>query len=426
MNGKRDQRPPSSPRACERVTLSARNLAATMAVSALLLAGCGGPKGEPTTQAEPTAVPVTVATVTVVQLPRSILATGTLNARDDVMLTPKVDGRVIAIHADVGDRLAPGAPLLDLDPTDLQLAVLEAKRAMDAELAPLGLTALPPGPLDAKAMEEVPSVQVVEVSRRNAERKYSLWKNANTSSQGEMLAAELDLKAAVANKKLAIATAESRLAAGRLRKAALATAEQRLADTHLFVPPAPAGGSDVKYAVAQRMISVGEMIRAFPTANVFRLVIDDTLKLRVAVPEKHIPDVAVGQTVDVAVEAYPTATFTGKVARLNPTVDPATRTFMAEIAVPNADGKLKAGGFARAAIRLRTDTATTVPNAALVSFAGVNKVFVAVGGKATAVTVTVGHRDKEWVEVTGDLPANATIITSGFSQLVDGGPIRVR
>jgi RND family efflux transporter MFP subunit len=395
----------------------------------LALAGCGGPKADPTTAtAEPAAVPVTVAPVTAVDVPRTVLATGTLHAFDDIMLTPKVDGRVIAVHADVGDRLAPGAPLLDLDPTDHQLAVLEAKRGLDAELAPLGLTALPPGPLDAKTMGEVPSVQVAEVARRNAERKYSLWKNANTSSQGEMLAAELDLKAAEANRKLAVATAESRLAASRLRKAALDAAEQRLADTHLFVPPAPsaAGGAAVKYAVAQRMTSVGEMIRAFPTANVFRLVIDDSLKLRVAVPEKHIPDVAVGQTVGVTVEAYPAATFTGNVSRINPTVDPATRTFGVEIAVPNADGKLKAGGFARAAVRLRTDAIATVPNAALVSFAGVDKVFVADAAKAKAVPVTVGVRDREWVEVIGDLPAGTQVIISGFSRLIDGSPIRVR
>ena len=372
-------------------------------------------------------MPVTVAAVTAVPVQRTILASGTLNACDDVMLTPKVDGRVIALYANMGDRLPPGAPLLDLDPTDHQLAVLEAKRALDAELAPLGLTELPAGPLDAKGLEAVPSVLLAEVSRQNAERKYKLWKNNSTSSQSEMLAAELDLKAAEANRKVAVATAESRLAGARLRKAVLDSAEQRLRDTKLRVPDAPPGAPPaVKYAVAQRMIGVGEMIRTMPTTNVFRLVIDSTLKLRIAVPEKHIPDVATGQVVDVTTDAYSTVAFVGRVSRINPTVDPATRTFLVEVDVPNADGRLKAGGFARAAVRLRTDTVTAVPNAALVSFAGVNKVFVADGGKARAVPVTVGLREKEWVEVAGDLPAGAAVVTSGFSQLIDGSPIRVR
>lgn len=59
------------------------------------------------------------------------------------------------------------------------------------------------------------------------------------------------------------------------------------------------------------------------------------------------------------------------------------------------------------------------------SFAGVNKVFVVDGDKAKSVEVTVGTRDKEWLEVTG-LPAGAKVITSGQSQLVDGSLIRVR
>lgn len=393
-------------------------------VAFCLFVGCGAPKSEPATAttSEPAVVPVTVTPMTAVQLPRTVTATGTLHAADDVMLTPKVDGKVIAVHADLGDRLAPGAPLLDLDPTDYQLAVLEARRALDAELARLGLTELP----DKFDEEAVPTVLVAEVSRKNADRKYRLWKESNTSSQAEMLAAELDLRAAEANKKVAVATALAALAAAKLRKATLDTAEQRLRDTKLRVPDAaPGTTSAVQYAVAQRLTSVGEMIRAFPSTNVYRLVNDATLKLRVALPEQHIPDVTVGQTAAVSTLAYPTP-FAGRVSRINPTVDTTTRTFQVEIEVPNGNGKLKAGGFARATINVRTDTATAIPNSALVTFAGVNKVFFADGGKAKAVLVTVGLREKEWTEVNGDLPAGANVITSGFSQLYDGCPIRIR
>ena len=60
------------------------------------------------------------------------------------------------------------------------------------------------------------------------------------------------------------------------------------------------------------------------------------------------------------------------------------------------------------------------------SFAGVTKVFVAVDGKAKAVPVTVGTRDKDWVEVTGDLKSGDQILTSGFALVVDGSVIRIR
>ena len=173
------------------------------------------------------------------------------------------------------------------------------------------------------------------------------------------------------------------------------------------------------------MVSAGEMVQSTPVTNCYRLVIDHVLKLTVAIPEKHSPEVAIGQAVEIRVEAYPTRKFDGVVARISPTTDAGNRTFGVVIAVRNGDGKLKAGGFGTADIVVRSDTVVTVPPDALVQFAGVNKVFIVNGDKAKSVEVTVGTRDKDWVEV-GGVPAGAKVITSGQSQLVDGALIRVR
>jgi multidrug efflux pump subunit AcrA (membrane-fusion protein) len=67
-----------------------------------------------------------------------------------------------------------------------------------------------------------------------------------------------------------------------------------------------------------------------------------------------------------------------------------------------------------------------VPPAALTTFAGVTKLFVVDGDRAKAIPVTIGTRDRDWVEIIGDVPADAILITSGLSQLVDGSPIKVR
>jgi RND family efflux transporter MFP subunit len=174
------------------------------------------------------------------------------------------------------------------------------------------------------------------------------------------------------------------------------------------------------------MVSEGEMVRSFPTTNAYRLVVSYALKLRVTVPEKHTPDVRAGQPVDVRVEAYPAAVFPGTVARLSPTVDPQTRTFQVEVAVPNPDGRLKAGGFVRADVVVGTAEAVVVPPNALVVFAGVSKVFVADGDKAREVRVEVGDRGPDWLEVRGDLKAGQQVITSGFIQIYDGAPISIR
>jgi membrane fusion protein (multidrug efflux system) len=185
------------------------------------------------------------------------------------------------------------------------------------------------------------------------------------------------------------------------------------------------------------MVSEGEMLRVSPSTSmsIFKLVVDDYMKLGATVPERYVGEVKVGQEVDIEIEAYPGRVFKGLVVRMNPTVDPANRTFQIVIGVPNPDRTLRAGSFAKAAVSTRVDpAAVTVPEEAIVSFAGVTKVFVVDGGRAHEVHVTTGirlemgtgGRPAGWVEVTGELKAGAAVVTSGQSQLSEGKPVRVR
>jgi multidrug efflux pump subunit AcrA (membrane-fusion protein) len=242
---------------------------------------------------------------------------------------------------------------------------------------------------------------------------------------------------AVAKTRVQLAETDARvtLAQARRLKAALDDAQRKLADTKLAAPVPPDWNTWIEklgptktplsYAVAQRMVSAGSPVSATPPTNSFRLVIDHALKLNVAVPEKHAPEVVVGQPVELRIEAYPQEVFTGIVARITPTIDTQSRVFGVSIGVRNGEHKLKAGGFATAEIITRSETVVTIPPEALVQFAGVNKVFVVEGDKAKVVEVKVGTRDKDWLEVVG-LEPGAKVITSGQSQLVDGSLIRIR
>ncbi len=150
------------------------------------------------------------------------------------------------------------------------------------------------------------------------------------------------------------------------------------------------------------------------------------LNLLVTVPERHAAEVRVGQPVEVRVDAYGDKPFAARVARVNPTIDPLNRTFQVEIEVPNVAGNLKPGGFAQVAILGDSVKVVAVPPQALVTYAGVSKVFVLMGDKAQAVPVEVGIREKDWIEVKGAFPAGAPVLTSGFSQVVDGSRVEVR
>jgi multidrug efflux pump subunit AcrA (membrane-fusion protein) len=399
----------------------------------VLFAGCT-PNSAPTEAAkESPAVPVTADVVRARELRRTIPVTGTLAGFEDITLSPKVDGRILTARYDVGDPAVPGAVLLDIDPTDARNAVAMERRSLDAELARLGLTELPPAEFDVDA---VPEVQRAEAARLNARRTYDRVTAVGSASRQELDAAETELKVAEANKRAAFTVARATLAAAKMRRASLDMAEQKLADCQLRVPE-PAGwgawaaavgpgAAPGRFTVATKMASEGEMVRSMPGTNVYRLVASHILKLKVTVPERYTPEVKVGQPVDVRVDAFPDAVFVGRVARVSPTIDTQSRTFHAEVHVPNPTDKLKAGGFARAEIVIGAAAVTTIPPAALVVFAGVSKVFVTDGTAAKAVPVEVGVREKDWIEVRGELRDGEKVVTSGFSRLFDGSPVKVR
>jgi RND family efflux transporter MFP subunit len=261
---------------------------------------------------------------------------------------------------------------------------------------------------------------------------------------------ETDYRVAQANTRQAILEAEQTLASIRLKQAMLETARQRLSDTRVIVPqPSPAtapreialvsaGSAEpapAAYVVAERMVSEGEMVHATPPTAVFRLVVDRPLKLKAAVPERYVGEVEIGQRVELSVEAYPGETFAGTVARINPTIERANRTFQIEVHVPNESRRMHAGSFVKAAILTREDPAApTVPEESLVRFAGVTKVFVVENEKARAVPVERGVRlhvpgeghTENWVEVLGEIEPGAQVVTSGHSQLADDTPVRIR
>ena len=410
------------------------------ALSPLLFALACAPKaGTSAKSDEPKQVPVTVADAKTIALRRTVPVTGTLYPYEDVTLAPKVGGKVLRVLKDIGDRVGPGELLLELDATEYRLAVEQARPALEAELRKLRLAALPA--TDAAFEKHLPAVDAVVEARANlllAEADFKRAEYEANSGVGTKQTLDTAInRLAVAKSRVQVAETDTRvtLANARRLRAALDDAERKLADTKLHAPAPPEWNEWLKqlgptstplsYAVAQKMVSAGSPVESMPATSCFRLVIDHALKLGVAIPEKHAPEVAVGQPVEVRVEAHPNRVFEGAVARISPTVDTVNRTFGVVIGIRNGDAMLKAGGFATAEVVVRSDQVVTVPPEALVQFAGVNKVFVLEGDRAKVFEVTVGTRDKEWVEV-GGLPRGAKVITSGQSQLVDGSPVRIK
>jgi RND family efflux transporter MFP subunit len=181
----------------------------------------------------------------------------------------------------------------------------------------------------------------------------------------------------------------------------------------------------VVYAISKRSVAEGQMLKqGDPVAE---LVIENPLRLWSTVPERFSAEITLGQVARVTVSAYTDRAFEGKVARINPTIDPTSRTFQVEVAVPNGNGLLRPGGFAKASILTHSNSeALTVPIESVVHFAGVSKVFLVENDQAKEVKVETRLEGPGWVEVVGKLPPAGQVVTSGQTQLADGTAVAIR
>jgi RND family efflux transporter MFP subunit len=374
------------------------------------------------------AVTVTVEPAARRSVQRSVEALGTLHGFEEVVISARVEGRVRKLFHDVADRVAPGDLLLEIDSTDYELSVQQSDRALQVELAKLGFKEVPDAKIDLTRVPVVVKAKsIMEHAKSRHERFVQLAAKKTVSPEDSESAAN-DYRTAQAEYDNQMIQAESGLATIQLKQVDLLVAREQLANTKVSVPTpnvALPGSDGVTYVIAQRSVSEGTLVRV--GTELFRIVISQTLKLRVPVPERYSAEIQRDQQVQVFTAAA-SKPFSGTVTRIYPTVDSATRTFQVEIQVPNPTGDLKPGSFAKAAILTRVDAeAVTVPLSALVQFAGITKIFLVDDGRAKEVPVTLGTQTTEWVEITSPvLPESARIVTSGQTALANDSKVVVR
>ena len=413
-----------------------------MSLAVVTLVGCGDPDAAKPKSAVAEAVVVKTAPLEAVTVPRTVEVSGTVEADARTTIASDVAGRVVEVLADLGDRLGPGEPLARIDPTDYRLAIGTRQAALDEALADLGLTDLPGDDFDPAS---VATVRRSGLQRDNAAAKLgraeSLYK-ADPPLISEQEYADLQTLADVAKQDydVALLQAKSLLAAARTRSRELEIARTNLeratirtpaaaetvrprepagtqASTQLTTMPATRAGPP-SYAVARRYATIGQLVREGDP--VFELVVDDPLRFTAAAPERFVGDVRVGQKVQLKL-AGRDEPVEGGVSRIDPTVDAASRTFLVEVLIDNADRSVRPGSFARGSIEVGRDDAFRVPASALVSFAGTDKIFGVKGGKAVEHRVSILSRDDASATLTGDdLAADEPVVTDGGNRLADG------
>lgn len=386
--------------------MPARALRKLCAVALLCLPGCHHEPPAPSAGKPPEAAPLKTAVLTVVSRPwpRIVRTQGTLIADEATTIGAKVAGLVSEVRVDLGDAVATGAPLVQLEKRDFELERAQAEAQLAQARAAIGLA--PDDDVAAADPAKSPPVRearaVWDDARQQAQRLRGL-RSDNAISQAELEAAEAAERVAEARHASALNSVGEKLALIRVRSAELDVANQRLVDS---VTTAPFAGR-----VLERQVAPGAYVQV--GQPLLQLVRTSTLRFRAMVPERYAKDLRVGLDVVLRIESQDEPR-SATITRISPSLDELSRSLVFEADVENSDDSLQAGWFAEAEVVLDAGArALVLPRSAVVRFAGVEKVWRVVEGAASEAVVLVGRQEGERVEIVEGLAAGDQILVDG-------------
>jgi HlyD family secretion protein len=382
---------------------------------ALSAAGCSKTETAQALGREGAARPVTAEVVRLERVTRTVELVGTLAAVDQVTISSEADGKVSRILADLGDRVTAGQRLVQVDREKQQYNFDQQRAALARALAQYGA----PDPQHLPDVEKTPDVQKANAdlvqAKQAFDRTSELFKRSLVPQQMlDDAAAALESKRA--SHELALQNAKNLRASIQASEASMKLADRQLRDTEIRAP--------FDGYVEKRLVNLGELVKQqMPVMSVVRV---DPLKVIAEIPEKLAPWIHESQPADLRVDAYPERVFTGKVSRISPAVNTATRAFPFEALVPNKDAALKPGTFARVHIESgRVDDVLTLPYSALQYRYGVNRVFVIADDKLVARELKVGERVGDRIEILGGVQAGDRVAANDVDKLIDGMAVKV-
>jgi RND family efflux transporter MFP subunit len=327
---------------------------------------------------------VVTQTIGTTKLDETIPVTGSFEPLISVEIVPEVSGQLQQL------QLANGTPV------DVGVAVKEGEVIAvinhDIYLAQLA---------ECQAALEAGKVALAEAEREK-NRMVKLFQGGSATEQA---------------KDKAVTAAE--LAAAQLKQAQAAL-DMAKVNVDKATIEAPVTG-----VVSKKYVDEGNMVG--PSAPLVRIVQIDTLKVLGGVSERYLPKLVPGKTiVQIKTDAYPEDEFEGTVYRVGVAVDAVTRTGEVEIRVPNTDGKLKPGMFARMTIAVsQRENAVVVPDSSLIRTGEETYVFVVNNGKTHRCKVKLGLSQGQFQEVLEGVSAGDMVVTHGQTQLKDGQIVEV-
>lgn len=308
-------------------------------------------------------VAVEAARAEVTTIVEELQAVGTLTPDEAVTVAPEIAGRIERIGFREGQKVAVGDALVELDKSILRAEL--AKFRSDLTLA-----------------------------RANHERMMTLSREGMAARQAR----------------------DEALAALRSAEAGLALAEARLEKTTIRAP--------LSGVVGLRSVSVGAYVT--PGQAIVELARIDPIKLDFRVPELALSELRTGQPIRVTVDARPGRSFEGTIYAIDPLVEVSGRAIRLRARIPNPDGELVPGLFARVDVVVgRRENAIVVPESAVFSRGQKRFVYRVVDERAVLTEVVLGQRRPGRVEIRSGLAGGDMVVHAGQQQLRDGARVEV-
>jgi len=348
------------------------NFLSVILISGLIFSACSSKKKNETagtqsvtTTSENAIIPVKVMTLGKAKISRTIDYTATILPFEEVNMAPSMPGRIDKIYVEVGDKVSKGDELFLMDRTQLyQQKVQLANLAKD--LSRLD-TLLRTG--SAKQQQYDQMKTQYEVTKTNVD-----FMEANTLLR------------------------------------------------------APFFG-----IVTGKYFEDGEMYSGTPTTTSGRSAVVtvmqvNPLKVNVSISEQYYPLIKKGMKAEITADVYKGEIFTGKVYRIAPTINTATRSFVVELELPNRNDLLKPGMFVRVSMDLGEVETFVVPASTVMVQEGTNirYVFIEKNNIAERIEVTLGKRFDDQLEIISEnIKEGVSLVTEGQARLIDGDKIEI-
>ena len=376
------------------LALAAGHVGAVQAQTPAAVSAQGAPSAGPS---------VTVTKAKVSEIVQSVVVSGSIIARDEVLVQPEVDGlSIVAILAEEGDRISTGQVLARLSRTTLE--VQQSQNEANIARAAAGI---------AQASAQIAEAQAnLVAATNNFDRTKALRSSGNVSNetydQRDAVARAAEAKLNSSKQALAIATADMALAKAQGRDI-----EVKLGRTEIR---APQGG-----IVSRRSAKLGATASMAATEPLFRIIADGAVELEAEVAEVELPGLKLGQPVAVT-PAGATQALAGTIRLIAPEVDKASRLGRVRVALVG-NPPVAIGSFARGVIETGRKTVVTLPLSAITYARSGATVQSVTDGKVTTKIVQLGLAGDGRAEIVSGITEGETVVARAGTFVRDGDVI---